>query len=295
MFDIAGISESDFDAVGKLCDDANKQLESAKDDIDSVLQIELASNLDPFLQRIKREVQSMKPKSDAHFLNEWMHPKGQCITRDTLALGEGTRVPVHYAILGQTQVIMDSLHTCGRLAELCERATAHSIRKERSTMATSSEVRNKVFIGHGQSPVWRELKDFLHDRLNVPYEEFNRVPVAGYTTIDRLTQMLDSAVFAFIILTAEDQRANGEMQARMNVIHEAGLFQGKLGFRKAVVLLEDTCAEFSNIQGLGQIRFPQGKISTCFDEVRKVLEREAIINGVVHSPSKSRVDHNMRR
>ena len=40
--------------------------------------------------------------------------------------------------------------------------------------------------------------------------------------------MLDDAAFAFLILTAEDEKADGKMHARMNVVHEAGLFQGRL-------------------------------------------------------------------
>jgi hypothetical protein len=55
------------------------------------------------------------------------------------------------------------------------------------------------------------------------------------------------------------------------------LFQGRLGFTKAIVLLEDGCKEFSNIQGLGQIRFEKGQVSTAFEEVRRVLEREGLV------------------
>jgi len=51
--------------------------------------------------------------------------------------------------------------------------------------------------------------------------------------------MLDAAAFAFLILTAEDEQADGRLYARMNVVHEAGLFQGRLGFARAIVLLED--------------------------------------------------------
>jgi predicted nucleotide-binding protein len=51
------------------------------------------------------------------------------------------------------------------------------------------------------------------------------------------------------------------------VVHEAGLFQGRLGFTKAIVLLEDGCEEFSNIQGLEHIHFPKGNISASFEEV----------------------------
>jgi predicted nucleotide-binding protein len=86
--------------------------------------------------------------------------------------------------------------------------------------------------------------------------------------------MLDAAAVAFIVMTAEDEMADGKIQARMNVIHEAGLFQGCLGFTKAILLLEIGYEEFSNVQGLGQIRFPTGNLAASFDQVRQVLERE---------------------
>jgi hypothetical protein len=66
-----------------------------------------------------------------------------------------------------------------------------------------------VFIGHGSSPVWRELKDFLQDRLAVPWDEFNRVSTAGMTNVARLTEMLDGAAIALLVLTAEDERLDG--------------------------------------------------------------------------------------
>ena len=91
--------------------------------------------------------------------------------------------------------------------------------------------------------------------------------------------MLDTACFALLVLTAEDELADGAHQARMNVIHEVGLFQGRLGFEKAIVLLEEGCQEFSNINGLGQIRFPKGRINAAFEQIRQVLEREGIITG----------------
>jgi len=90
--------------------------------------------------------------------------------------------------------------------------------------------------------------------------------------------MLNDAGIAFLILTAEDEKADGTIQARMNVIHEAGLFQGRLGFTKAIILLEEGCEEFSNIKGLGQIRFPKGNIKQACEEIRQVLEREGLLD-----------------
>ena len=135
---------------------------------------------------------------------------------------------------------------------------------------------NKIFIGHGHSPVWREFKDFLQDNLSLPWEEFNRIPQAGIWTGERLSEMLESACFAFLIMTGEDER-NGELHARENVVHEVGLFQGKLGFRRSIILLEDGCEGFSNIHGLTCIIFPKNKISAVYEEVRRTLQREKII------------------
>lgn len=136
---------------------------------------------------------------------------------------------------------------------------------------------NRIFIGHGRSILWRELKDFLAERLGLPWDEFNREPAAGYSTTERLETMLSQAAFAFIVMTAEEEHANSTVHARPNVIHEAGLFQGRLGFQKAIVLLEEGCSEFSNISGLSQIRFPPGDIRARFEDCRQVLERENLL------------------
>ena len=89
--------------------------------------------------------------------------------------------------------------------------------------------------------------------------------------------MLDGASIAFLVMTGEDEQIDNRLHARMNVVHEAGLFQGRLGFTRAIVLLEEGCEEFSNIHGLGHISFPKGEIRAAFEEIRRVLEREGIL------------------
>src|SRR5688572_28257456 len=137
-----------------------------------------------------------------------------------------------YSRIGRLVLYIESLHAIARSSIL------------------SARPGGRVFIGHGRSPIWRELKDFVNDRLKLPWDEFNREAVAGYTTFERLGDMLDSASFAFLLMTAEDEHVDASVHARENVVHEVGLFQGRLGPRKAIVLLEEGCAEFSNINGL---------------------------------------------
>ena len=141
--------------------------------------------------------------------------------------------------------------------------------------SAGSEARGrKIFLGHGRSQEWRKLKDLLVEQLHLEYEEFNRESAAGYSTKERLEQMLATTSFAFLVMTAEDEHADGSQHARENVIHEIGLFQGRHGFPRAIVLLEEDCAEFTNITGLTQIRFPKGDILARSEDVRRVLERE---------------------
>lgn len=135
----------------------------------------------------------------------------------------------------------------------------------------------RVFIGHGHNSAWRELKDFLEDRLGLLTEEFNRVSVAGIPTAVRLAEMLAASSMAFLIFTAEDDHVDGRIHARLNVVHEAGLFQGRHGFNRAIVLLEEGCGTFSNLDGLTYIGFPKDRISAAFEEIRRVVEREGLI------------------
>jgi predicted nucleotide-binding protein len=141
----------------------------------------------------------------------------------------------------------------------------------------ADRIGTNVFIGHGRSKEWKDLKDFISERTRLPWDEFNRVPVAGIPNTVRLSTMLDAAAIAFLVMTAEDEKADGTMQARMNVVHEAGLFQGRLGFSRAIVMLEEGCEAFSNIEGLGQIRFPKNNIKAAFHDVQLVLEREGLV------------------
>lgn len=126
-------------------------------------------------------------------------------------------------------------------------------------------------IGHGRSRVWRDLKEYLRDNYDCEIVEFNSQSVVGISNKERLQELLDQADVAFLVATAEDEQGDGRFQARQNVVHEIGLFQGKLGFERAVVMLEEGCDEFSNISGIGQIRFPKDDIDHSADLIRKHL------------------------
>ncbi len=131
-----------------------------------------------------------------------------------------------------------------------------------------------VFIGHGHSQVWRDLKDHLHEQHGFPVEAYETGARAGHAIRDILEDMADRSSFALLVMTADDKVEGDVWRARQNVIHETGLFQGRLGFSRAIVLLEEGVEEFSNINGIQQIRFSKGNIRETFGDVLGTLRRE---------------------
>jgi predicted nucleotide-binding protein len=130
-----------------------------------------------------------------------------------------------------------------------------------------------IFVGHGGSRLYIELSDFLRGR-GFSVETFESDSRAGYTAKEVLEQMARRASMAFLVHTAEDEQADQKVRARQNVVHETGLFQGRLGFHRAIILREDGCEDFSNLHGVQEIRFPPGDIKSRFLQVLDVINRE---------------------
>jgi hypothetical protein len=142
---------------------------------------------------------------------------------------------------------------------------------------TRSVANRCVFIGHGRSPLWARLQVFLQNELKLTTLNYETESRVGDSIVPILEKMLDGSGFAVLVLTAEDQTESGK-RARQNVIHEAGLFQGRLGFKKAILLVQDGIEDFSNVAGLQHIPFSGDHIELTFYELQRVLKREGLIS-----------------
>ena len=131
-----------------------------------------------------------------------------------------------------------------------------------------------IFIGHGRSPQWRDLKDHLSDQHHYRIEAYETGIRTGQSILNILDEMASKSSLAILIMTGEDRDEAGILKARPNVIHETGLFHGRLGFNKTIILLEEGTEEFTNISGIQQIRYSPGNIKETFGDVLAVLKRE---------------------
>jgi Predicted nucleotide-binding protein containing TIR-like domain len=135
------------------------------------------------------------------------------------------------------------------------------------------EQQPRVFIGHGHDPAWRDLKDHLQDKHGIKVIAYESGERGGHAIRDILEELMSSASLAFLVLTKEDETLDGASRARQNVVHEVGLFQGRLGFTRAIVISQEGTEVFSNIAGVHQLHF-RNKIQEVFGDALAVYRRE---------------------
>jgi predicted nucleotide-binding protein len=134
-----------------------------------------------------------------------------------------------------------------------------------------------VFIGHGRSPLWQEVDSYISNDLHIRTVTYETAGHAGESTERILEKMLAEATFAVLVLTAEDETATATKRAPQNVVHEAGLFQGVLGFERAVMLVQSEIEAFSNVAGLRYIAFEGINIASTFVELTRALEDKGLV------------------
>ena len=212
-------------------------------------------SLEEFLADYRRATGKVFFKADyraGHFTSMLLSIYGRDNNRDT-------RVEVSASDRSRVEAVF----------EVFEKHVEHS-----KLPADSPRTRPMVFIGHGHSPLWRDLKDHLQDQHGYDVEAYEVGARAGHVIRDILEDMLEKSTFAILVMTGEDETKNNEFQPRLNVVHELGLFQGRLGFSRAIMLFENETQEFSNIHGVHQVRFSKGRIKETFGDVLATLRRE---------------------
>jgi len=198
-------------------------------------------------------------------------------------------VPVLCGTSGIPDCVSDLFVANGRGGEITDpKAVAQEIdgivRDNLEFELAISDLTPRIFVGHGRSADWERVAAFLKGDLKLEVEEYHKTSPAGKTVPARLEEMLATSSFAIIVMSAEDELVDGKLRARQNVVHEAGLFQGRLGFHKVIILRSAGCEAFTNISGINEVQFEPDNWDEAFSKIRHALQREGLVQNSSLAP-----------
>jgi sugar/nucleoside kinase (ribokinase family) len=135
---------------------------------------------------------------------------------------------------------------------------------------------NGVFIAHGRNLDWLAVRRFVEERFELPVYSFESSSWGGHQITEALSGFLETCGFAICVLTSEDFTGDGRHLARQNVIHEVGLFQGRHGFDRVLVLAEDGCGFIPRTARPYTIFFPHNGIDRTFYRLDEMIRRQGV-------------------
>ena len=133
-----------------------------------------------------------------------------------------------------------------------------------------------MFIGHGRSKLSARLQLFLQNDIALKTIAYESVSHVGESIVPVLESMLRQGTFAVLVLTAEDQTADGTKQHVKTSFMKRGCSKASLAslapscFNRAVW-------KTSQISGLRYLEFDGEKIESTFWELQRVLKREGLV------------------
>jgi hypothetical protein len=133
-----------------------------------------------------------------------------------------------------------------------------------------------VFIAHGADPQWEEVRRFLGQECQVPVYALDP-SVPGAALDEAMRPQLARCGFAVCVLAAADTFPGDGGRAEQSLVHQAGILQGRYGFRRVAMLVEEGCATFSNVAGLIRLDFAAGHVESTFWQLERMLRREGVM------------------
>jgi predicted nucleotide-binding protein len=109
---------------------------------------------------------------------------------------------------------------------------------------------NRIFIVHGRDNETKESIARFVTRLGLEPVILHEQANKGRTIIEKFREEAADIGFAVVLMTPDDETAEGTMRARQNVILELGFFLGQLGNAKVAALVKGDVETPSDFDGV---------------------------------------------
>ncbi|MCK9874545.1 PfkB family carbohydrate kinase [Frankia sp. Ag45/Mut15] len=133
-----------------------------------------------------------------------------------------------------------------------------------------------IFVAHGGDPQWLAVKEYLEREFAAPVHSFESGVWGSSQVSSVLEKYLNLCGTAICVLTTEDLVEHGRGFARQNVVHEVGLFQGRYGQDRVIILVEEGCRFLPDIGATPPLVFPRNSIKKTFWSLREELLRKGV-------------------
>lgn len=122
-----------------------------------------------------------------------------------------------------------------------------------------------------------QVQRFITERCHLSVQEWRSGRMAANDLISELDRELSHCSFAVCLLGDDASGAGSRKRANQDAVHQAGILQGRYGFGRVALLIEEGCDMFSNLAGLIRLDFPVGRVETTFLELERMLQREGVM------------------
>ena len=239
---------------------------------------------DAILESLAAKVSESVILAEEDFLKKWA-PRKVPASKDEIAKAEGLVAPPHLLVKAEVWAIRHPFMVCGELAKTLRWLASHLGGLEKKSpearpaanpdarMPAKSEAL-AIVVGHGKSPLWKPLRDRIAEVIRLPCHGFQQVPLPGLGTMAAMLEVMPKSRFAILVLTREDVETEGELATQLNIVRLAGLFQGRLGFTRVLLLLEECATLLPGVKDLPLLVFPEGNPLAVWPKILAILENE---------------------
>lgn len=151
----------DLTAVSDAAKAANEVFQSTKTEVLPTLDAILTVHPDEVLKDLRTKIADLKSYIPAEKFAQRRAPRQQS-TRDPRAQQGGLQVPHHVSFEARVLQFASSGEYTSDLAKHIRHAVTYLEKKHKMKGKTVAKTDGKIFIGHGRSPAWRDLKDFCN-------------------------------------------------------------------------------------------------------------------------------------
>jgi patatin-related protein len=141
-----------------------------------------------------------------------------------------------------------------------------------ATRALRRKPKTRIFLGHDDdtlAAVWRPLGAWLDGQPNLTVESCD-LRATGRAAQRVRAAALSRCRFALFVVTGNDPEVH-------HLFHwNVGLFQGRLGMEKTIVVREEGCRAFNEANAGQVLAFAAPNVAGVNDDIRRALDRQGI-------------------